>query len=251
MARQQSGADVQSESCSRIVPPSRRPATTSCTTDWGVAAARQSRPHAVHSTVDMPRREAVTTAPSGVWPYGGRNQRGDVPVVSSTTSRARVRSSATRPVRRHSMLRCTSPWTPMSWPASATSRASRGAATHHLAEHEERRPPAEAIEHVEHRRGRARSGPSSKVSATCPGRPTPASAGVRAWPRGRLSRSWARRAPRRRPRAPRPRRGRRRRAGSPQTPERRHLDAGPRRVRHGASTACTSVTAGTPRPSNR
>ena len=72
VVRQLPGADAQSESWSSTVPPSSRPAATSAHTVSGVASARQSLPHALHSTVRMPSRRAVIRPSGESAPCGGR-----------------------------------------------------------------------------------------------------------------------------------------------------------------------------------
>jgi len=50
-----------SESCSRIVPPPRRPRSTVAVTDSGVARLVQSKPQQVHSTGVSPSRRAASS----------------------------------------------------------------------------------------------------------------------------------------------------------------------------------------------
>ncbi len=62
VARHEPGADVQSESCSRMVPPGRSSRITRRATVSGVAVRVQSFPHAVHSTGVISSRRAVVSA---------------------------------------------------------------------------------------------------------------------------------------------------------------------------------------------
>ena len=175
--RHDSGADVQSESCSSTVPPSTKPSSTSSTTDAPVASARQSRPHAVQSTARSPIRRAASNPPTDSVPNGGRYHPGSTPVADaiSSVARADVVVGRARPeaqqravlVAVHRDL--------------VTGRGDVGGEArclaHHVTEHEERGPPAELVERVEDCGVELGSGPSSNVSATCPGLPTPASDG--------------------------------------------------------------------------
>ena len=156
--RQLPGAEVQSESCSRTVPPGPISALRSATTDDGVAAALQSRPQAVHSTVRSPRRRAASNDPPDTAPYGGRNHTGSVAVAVSDAVTGPLHVAA-HPARGPSQVAGVgvAVQADLVAPRRHLGRQRRVPA-HHAPEHEEGGPPPEPVELVQERGGRGRVG---------------------------------------------------------------------------------------------
>ena len=177
--RQAPGSEVQSESCSRTVPPSTQPASTSSRTDSRrglgppvpAPGGPEHRPHAELRAARLPfeRERAVRR------PVPDRARRPD---ASPTASWARATSSRIARGLMRFWLRCTSACTPTSCPAAATSAARPGAARTMSPSMKKVALPPEVVEHARgtpaSTPGRARRRTSARRGRACP---TPASAG--------------------------------------------------------------------------